>query len=117
MQKLILKSQFGFTEILLTIFFLNLLFPLVSQSLQQGCPNANLSMNNFTGWTGWTGNFGNPGATLGIVNGRHTIITSQGTDPNTCNGLAMIPPGHTRSIRLGNQAGGAAGEALSVSQP
>jgi gliding motility-associated-like protein len=113
MKKLILKSQFGFTEILLTIFFLNLLFPLVSQSLQQGCPNANLSMNNFTGWTGYTGTFSNPGATLGIVNGRHTIITSQGMDPNTCNGLPMIPPGYTRSIRLGNAAGGKYGEKIS----
>jgi gliding motility-associated-like protein len=113
MQKSILKSQFGFTEILLTIFFLNLLFPLSSQSLQQGCPNANLSMNNFTGWTGYTGTFSNPGATLGIVNGRHTIISTQGMDPNTCGGLPMIPSGHTRSIRLGTAAGGMNGEKIS----
>ena len=113
MQKLILKSQFGFTEILLTIFFLNLLFPLVSQSLQQGCPNANLSMNNFTGWTGNTGYFGNPGATFGIVNGRHTIISTQGFDIKTCGGLPMIPPGYNRSIRLGNQIDGAEGEKIS----
>ena len=113
MQKLILKSQFGFTEILLTLFFLNLLFPLVSQSLQQGCPNANLSMNNFTGWTGYTGTFSNPGATFGIVNGQHTIITTQAMDQNTCNQLPMIPPGYTRSIRLGNAVGGMNGEKIS----
>ena len=113
MNKLILKSPLGLTEILLTIFFLNFIFPLVSQSLQQGCPNANLSMNNFTGWTGYTGTFSNPGATLGIVNGRHTIISTQGMDPNTCGGLPMIPTGHTRSIRLGNAAGGTSGEKIS----
>ena len=113
MQKLILKSQFGFTKILLTIFFLNFIFSLVSQSLQQGCPNANLAMNNFTGWTGYTGTFSNPGATLGIVNGRHTIISTQGMDPNTCGGLPMIPSGYSRSIRLGNQNYGANGEEIS----
>ena len=113
MQKLILKSRFGFTEIILTLFYLIFQFPLLAQSLQQGCPNANLSMNNFTGWTGYTGTFSNPGATFGIVNGQHTIITTQAMDQNTCNQLPMIPPGYTRSIRLGNALGGKYGEKIS----
>ena len=113
MNKLILKSQLGFTEILLTIFFLTFIFPLVSQSLQQGCPNANLSMNNFTGWTGYTGTFSNPGATLGIVNGRHTIISTQGIDPNTCGFSFSSRRRHTRSIRLGSAVGGMNGEKIS----
>jgi len=113
MQKLILKSPFGFTALLCSFFYLLITPKLSAQSVQQGCPNANLSMNDFTGWTGYTGTFSNPGATLGIVNGRHTIISTQGFDPNTCGGLPMIPQGYTRSIRLGNQNTGANGEMIS----
>jgi len=91
-----------------------------AQFLQPGCPNANLSSNNFTGWTGYTGSYGNAGASMGIVNGRHTIITAAGIDPNTCGGLQMIPPGHNRSLRLGNSGTGAQAERItyqiSVSQ-
>ncbi|MCF8329891.1 MAG: hypothetical protein K9I37_06100, partial [Crocinitomicaceae bacterium] len=88
------------------------LSPINAQYLQPGCPNANLNMNNFTGWTGYTGNYANPGASFGIVNGRHTIITAPGIDPNTCGGLQMIPPGHNRSLRLGNSSTGAQGERI-----
>ena len=85
----------------------------VAQSFQSGCPNANFSMGNLTGWVGYTGNYSNPGQTMGIVNGRHTIINSQGLDPNTCGGLQMIPPGHNKSLRLGNAITGAQGEKVS----
>ncbi|NBX38694.1 MAG: PKD domain-containing protein [Flavobacteriia bacterium] len=77
-----------------------------------GCPNANLSMGNFTNWQGWTGNYSNPASAFGIVNGRHTIISSPGTDPNSCGGLQMIPPGSSFSARLGNSNTGAEGERL-----
>jgi gliding motility-associated-like protein len=77
-----------------------------------GCPNANFSSSNFSNWQGYTGNYGNPASAVGIVNGRHTIITTPGIDPNTCGGLQMIPPGSTRSARLGNQSTGSQGERL-----
>jgi gliding motility-associated-like protein len=77
-----------------------------------GCPNANLSAGTFANWQGYTGTYANPAATFGIVNGRHTIISAQGIDPNTCGGLPMIPPGSTSSARLGNSSTGAQGEQL-----
>jgi len=113
MQRLNFKSHNGFKAILCSFFYLLTCFTYRAQNQQQGCPNANLSMNNFTNWTGYTGNFGNPGATLGIVNGRHTIISTQGFDIKTCGGLPMIPPGYNRSIRLGNQIDGSEGEKIS----
>jgi len=55
-----------------------------------GCPNANLSMGNFSNWQGYTGNYQNPASAVGIVPGRHTVITAQGNDPFSCGGLQMI---------------------------
>ncbi|MFM7386900.1 MAG: hypothetical protein ACKO5L_01940, partial [Bacteroidota bacterium] len=96
---------------LLLFFHLFLTLGLSAQN-NAGCPNANFSMGNFTNWQGYTGNYTNPAAAVGIVNGRHTIITTQGIDPNTCGGLPMIPPGSTFSARLGNSSTGAQGERL-----
>jgi len=59
-----------------------------------------------------TGNTSNPFDKQGIVNGRHTLITAQGTDPNTGGALALLPPGENRVIRLGNEQVGAEAEAL-----
>ena len=33
----------------------------VAQSFQSGCPNANFSMGNLTGWVGYTGDYANLG--------------------------------------------------------
>lgn len=79
---------------------------------QNSCPNVDLSQGNFTNWDGYTGSYYSPGTTFGIVNGRHSIITQQGTDPNTCNQLPFIPAGHTKSIKLGNPGTGAQAEQL-----
>ena len=79
---------------------------------QNSCPNVDLSQGNFTNWDGYTGSYYSPGTTFGIVNGRHTIISQQGTDPNTCNQLPLIPSGHTKSIKLGNPGTGAQAEQL-----
>ena len=38
----------------------------VAQTFQSGCPNANFSMGNLTGWVGYTGNYSNPGQTMGV---------------------------------------------------
>jgi gliding motility-associated-like protein len=81
-------------------------------SFGQGCPNANFSMNNFTNWLGFTGSFAAPSTTPGIVAGRHTIISTAGTDPNTGGGLPMLPPGSTYSCRLGNNSTGAEAEVI-----
>jgi gliding motility-associated-like protein len=81
----------------------------------QGCPNADLSQGNFNNWTGFTGNYNNPAINTGIVNGRHTIMTGPGTDPNTCGGLPLVPPGSTFSARLGNDNVGAQAERLRYS--
>ena len=84
-------------------------------SQNASCPNVDLSANTFANWTGYTGTYASPGATFGIVNGRHTIISQQGTDPYTCNQLPLIPPGHTKSIKLGNPSTGAQAEKISYS--
>ncbi|MFM7664551.1 MAG: hypothetical protein ACKO68_08480, partial [Bacteroidota bacterium] len=89
-----------------------LLFRFVFFAQNNGCPNVDLSSNTFSNWTGYTGTYASPGATFGIVNGRHTIISQQGTDPNTCNQLSVIPPGHSKSIKLGNPSVGAQAEKI-----
>jgi PKD repeat protein len=79
---------------------------------QSGCPNTDFSQGNFTNWNAYTGTYTNPGQTLGIVNGRHTIISTQAVDPFSCGGLNMIPPGETTSCRLGNSNTGSQAERL-----
>jgi len=68
---------------------------------QNTCPNADFSQGNFSNWVGYTGTYTSCCPTQGIVNGRHTIMTG-GTDVNTGNLLNVLPPGATRSARLGN---------------
>jgi hypothetical protein len=60
----------------------------------------------------YTGNTSNPFASLGVVSGRHTVITAQGDDPNTGGALKLLPPGESRVIKLGNEQTGAEAEAL-----
>ena len=98
---------------LLVILFSLGITPVVTYTQNNaGCPNANLSMGNFTNWQGFTGNYANPAASPGIVAGRHTIMTGAGTDPFSCGGLPLVPPGSTSSARLGNSGTGAEGEQL-----
>ena len=81
-------------------------------SQNQSCPNVDLSQGNFNNWTGYTGTYYAPGTNFGITQGRHTIVSTQATDPNTCNGLSVIPPGHNASVKLGNATSGAQAEEL-----
>ena len=82
-----------------------------AQSVSPVCPDfTNLSASYVTATTG---NTGNPFATTGIVNGRHTLITTQGTDPKTGGALQLLPPGESSVIKLGNEQVGAQAEALS----
>lgn len=80
--------------------------------MQPACPNANFSQGGFNNWTGFTGVFADPFQVNGIVNGRHTIITSGGIDPYTCGGLQILPTGSFVVARLGNNGTGAEGEAM-----
>ena len=89
-------------------FDLNIQFTPITP--QPSCTNIGFNSNNFNGWFGTTGlstrayigaptpNY-NPSA-LGIVNGRHTIM-SGGNDP--CAGFPRVDPlGGPFSVRLGN---------------
>jgi hypothetical protein len=77
---------------------------------QPSCTNINFNANSFVGWFGTTGlstispagsqtpNYNS--TTLGIVNGRHTIMGG-GNDP--CGGFPRVDPsGSPFSVRLGN---------------
>ncbi|MEX1187642.1 MAG: PKD domain-containing protein [Bacteroidia bacterium] len=88
--------------------------------VQPSCSNMDFSNNNFNGWLGTTGiaTTGTTGATtptynitnIGIVNGRHTIMTG-GNDP--CGGFPRVDPqGGPFSVRLGNNQTGAEAEQL-----
>ncbi len=57
------------------------------------------------------GRFSNPYASIGIINGRHTIITG-GTDPYTSGQLQCVPPGANESVRLGNSSAGYEAESI-----
>lgn len=58
------------------------------------------------------GNYSNPYLHDGIANGRHTVITQQGTDPKTDGGLQTIPDGERYSVRLGNSRAGGQAESI-----
>jgi uncharacterized protein (TIGR02145 family) len=75
------------------------------------CPNfTDLFSPNVTAYTG---NTSNPFLEVGVVDGRHTLITEQGTDPNTGGALNFLPPGESEVIKLGNEQVGAEAEVLS----
>jgi len=79
----------------------------------QECHNLNLELGNFTNWLGYTGTccaINTPN--LGIVPGRHTIVTGNGFAPFTCSQLPEVPPGYQFSARLGNSNTGAQAERL-----
>lgn len=58
------------------------------------------------------GDIQNPFQYTGIVSGRHTIITQQGSDPNTGHQLPFLPPGESAVVKLGNELVGAEAEAI-----
>lgn len=101
-----------FQKLLLLLLILN------STSLfsQSSCPNSDFESGTLTGWQGGTGNCC-PINTLtnGIVSGRHTIMSGTGTDPNTCDVVAVVAPGGLYSARLGNEGTGAQAEKLTYS--
>ena len=78
---------------------------------QTNCLNfTNLSSSNVTCYYGTNSN---PYQNIGLVPNRHSAITTQGTDKNTCHNLMHIPNGDSSSVRLGNESIGAEAEAIS----
>ncbi len=66
------------------------------------CENMGFEEGDFNLWTGYTGYCCPISATnLGIVSGRHTIVSGPGVDPNVPINL-LAPGGGTYSTRLGN---------------
>lgn len=74
------------------------------------CPNfTNLTAS---GVTCQYGMFENPFQYTGIASGRHTVISQQGSDPNTGHQLPFLPPGENRVVKLGNEQVGKQAEAI-----
>jgi hypothetical protein len=83
---------------------------------QNSCANADFSSGDFTNWTGSTGDAMSGGDYTNVIQGlvigtpnslpsdigQQTLMTLAGTDPNTGNGLSVLPPNGTNSVRLGN---------------
>ena len=89
---------------------LTLLWGLLALTVQAQCPD-------FTDLTGSqvTGTYGHIDDSLmavGIVPGRHTLVTQQGTDPWTGGQLPLLPDGENVVIRLGNEQVGGEMESL-----
>lgn len=84
------------------------------------CPNLGFEMGDFTNWQGytWITDSRDPSKStlpkLGIVPGRHTIMTDKAAyDKNTGGKLRLIPIGHNYSARLGDAVTGNLMESLS----
>lgn len=79
------------------------------------CPNADFEMGDFTNWIGYTGIFDSlPNVpNLGIVPGRHTIISAPALDVFTCSNLQVLPAVAGNYVcRLGNSLVGAETERI-----
>lgn len=81
---------------------------------QSSCTNSDFEAGNLNGWLGKTG-YCCPISTSpsGIVNGRHTIMSGTGTDPNTCDAVTVVAPGGLYSARVGNDQTNSQAETLS----
>jgi len=80
------------------------------------CTNSDFESGDLSGWVGKTGNCCPINASLvGMVSGRHTIMTGTGTDPYTCDMVTVVAPGGQYSARLGNSDSGSQAESLSYS--
>ena len=87
-----------------------LLLGLCALAGQAQCPDfMDLTSSSVTGYYGY---FYYPLLNVGIVPGRHTLITQQGTDPRTGGQLPLLPDGENAVIKLGNEMVGAESESL-----
>ena len=58
------------------------------------------------------GIYESPGAYIGLIPGRHSVITQQGADPYTNYQLPILPPGESAVVKLGNDQGNKEGEVI-----
>jgi gliding motility-associated-like protein len=104
---------------LLLLFCANYLYAQKPSS----CANSDFSMGNFTNWVAHTSiypantagsNVGTGGPpyyyNTGVVNGRHTLITTAAPDPFTCGNILTLPPNEKACVRIGNGGFGAWGD-------
>ena len=82
-------------------------------SLYSSCPSVYDLGNLRTHCTYGTWRENNPMTeSIGTMVGRHTLITTPGTDANTGGLLSVIPPGENASIKLGNDLSGSEYESI-----
>jgi hypothetical protein len=106
----VLVDGFTWSNFFANCFQFDLTINFTPVIVQPACTNINFNTGNFNGWYGTTGlstmsptgsqtpNYNSN--SIGIVNGRHTIMTG-GNDP--CGGFPRVDPlGGPRSVRLGN---------------
>src|SRR5689334_19379737 len=99
------------------LYFFLLLITGVGKAQTGLCPsNLDFEMGDFSGWEGRTGSATNslPLPVIGIVPGRHTIISNANNGPDQYGGFPMLCPNGSRfSVKLGNNATGAQAESIS----
>ena len=82
------------------------------------CPNSDFEYGGFSNWSGDIGSNSGPPTgvymnSAGFINGRHTIMSGQGLDINSCNQIAEVyPGGGMYTARIGNSNSGAEAEDL-----
>ena len=81
---------------------------------EASCVNVDFESGTFNGWTGKTGVCCPVDLTSDqIIDGRHTIMSGNATDPYTCGNVSVVAPGSTFSARLGNSEAGSQAESIS----
>lgn len=93
-------------KFLVTLCMLSIgLSKLLASTAYSGCPDfTDLTASYVEPYASGKGNV--------IVDGRHTVISSQGTDPRTGNKLQLLPEGFSKVVKLGNLLGGNEYESL-----
>lgn len=92
------------------LFFVLIIFfqSITNQHFSQSAANIGFENGNFTGWEGGIGNCCPINiTTIGIIPGRHTIMSGMSMSPNTCGNVPVVcPSGDQYSARLGNNNSG-----------
>lgn len=127
-RRIILRYFFNFLFLkqLFYYIFISLLllsgYSTTGNAAEPYCTNLGFELQNFSNWRAFTWTEGQPGSAVistpkveGIVNGRHTIITTNGYDPIVGGTqLKLIPAGYTTSVKLGSTFLGSGGLRQSI---
>ncbi len=77
----------------LILFMLVHMITCVKAQQTSSCTNADFELADFSNWIGSTGSCCPVNTTTpGIVQGRHTIMTGSGFDPNSLGLIPFLPP-------------------------